>query len=252
MMTTAVDARAITQLDHNQAMQVTNVEFARLLSAVRELDAEDWTRPTDCVGWNVRAVMLHLLGSAEANASLRETAHQMRNGKRLFQEIGGDHWVDGINELQIRERSTVTNEEIVNRYAAVIPKALSSRQRLPRLIRSLPLVDMGEPYGRRSVGFLMDIVYTRDVWMHRVDIARATDRPLVLTPEHDGRIVADIVGEWARVYGHDFTLQLDGPAGGSYFAGAGSEPLRIDAIEFARVLSGRGSGTGLLAYSFPL
>ena len=252
MMTMSVDARAITQLDHKAAMQVTNVEFARMLSAVRDLDADDWARPTDCVGWDVRAVMLHLLGSAEANASLRETAHQMRNGKRLFKEIGGDHWVDGINELQIRERSTVTNEEIANRYAAVIPKALSSRQRLPRLIRSMPLVDMGEPYGRRAVGFLMDIVYTRDVWMHRIDIARATDNPLVLTPEHDGRIVADIVGEWARVYGHDFTLELDGPAGGSYCAGAGSEPLRIDAIEFARVLSGRGSGTGLLAYSFPL
>lgn len=252
MITTAEDARAITQFDHGEAMQVTNVEFARLLSVVRDLDPKEWTRPTDCVGWDVRAVMLHMLGSAEANASLRETAHQIRNGKRLFKEIGGDHWVDGINELQIRERATVTNQEIVNRYAAVIPKAVSTRRRLPRLVRSLPLIEMGEPYGRRSVGFLMDIVYTRDVWMHRIDISRATGRPLVLTPEHDGRIVADIVGEWARVYGHDFTLELEGPAGGSYSAGAGSEPLRIDAIEFTRILSGRGSGTGLLTYSFPL
>ena len=81
MITTAEDARAITQLDHAEAMQVTNVEFARLLSVVRDLDVEEWTRPTDCVGWDVRAVMLHMLGSAEANASLRETAHQIRNGK---------------------------------------------------------------------------------------------------------------------------------------------------------------------------
>ena len=48
--------------------------------------------------------MLHMLGSAEANASLRETAPDP-GGKRLFKEIGGDHWVDGINEIQIRERA---------------------------------------------------------------------------------------------------------------------------------------------------
>ena len=43
----------------------------------------------------------------------------------------------------------------------------------------------------------MDMVWTRDVWMHRIDITRATGRPLVgkLTAEHDGRIVADIVAE---------------------------------------------------------
>ena len=84
MITATEDARAITQFDHGAAMQVTNVEFARLLSVARDLDPEEWTRPTDCVGWDVRAVMLHMLGSAEANASLRETAHQIRKGKRLF------------------------------------------------------------------------------------------------------------------------------------------------------------------------
>ena len=32
------------------------------------------------------------------------------------------------------------------------------------------------PLGRRSLAYLMDIVYTRDVWMHRIDICRATGR----------------------------------------------------------------------------
>ena len=44
----------------------------------------------------------------------------------------------------------------------------------------------------------------------------ATGRPLELTPEHDGRIVADIVAEWAKLYDHAFELELDGPAGGTY------------------------------------
>ena len=40
--------------------------------------------------------------------------------------------------------------------------------------------------GRRSVCYLHDRVLTRDVWMHRVDIARAAGASLTLTTDHDG------------------------------------------------------------------
>jgi hypothetical protein len=39
--------------------------------------------------------------------------------------------------------------------------------------------------------------FTRDVWCHRIDICHATGRPMDLKPDHDGRLVADIVAEWA-------------------------------------------------------
>jgi uncharacterized protein (TIGR03083 family) len=252
MTTTAIDAAKIVPIDHEEAMQITAVEFARMVDFARTLDAEDWGRPTDCTEWDVRAVMLHLLGAAEANASFRENAHQMRHGKRLFKEIGGSHWVDGVNEIQIRERATLGNDEVIDRYEAVAPKAVRARQRIPRPVRALPLVDFPEPIGRQSLGYLMDMVYTRDVWMHRVDIANATGRPLVLTPEHDGRIVADIVAEWSRIHAHAFELVLDGPAGGTFTSGQDGETLQIDAVEFVGVISGRGTGTGLLAYPLPL
>ncbi len=252
MMTTAIDMTAIAPVGHDEAMQITEVEFARMLDAARELAAADWACPTDCTDWDVRAVMLHLLGAAEANASLRENAHQMRLGKRLFKEIGGHHWVDGVNEIQIRERSRLSSEEVVSRYAAVIPKAVRMRRRIPRPLRALPLVDFGPPIGRKPLGYLMDVVYTRDVWMHRVDIARAIGSPLVLTPEHDGRIVADIVAEWSSIHGHAFELELAGPAGGAFTSGRAGDALRIDAVDFVRIISGRGTGTGLLSYPLPL
>jgi uncharacterized protein (TIGR03083 family) len=225
-----------------------------MLSAARELAPEDWAQPTVCTGWDVRAVMLHLLGAAESNASIGESVHQMRLGKRLFKQIGGHHWVDGVNEIQIRERSSLTNAEVIDRYAAAIPKAVRMRQRLPRAVRALPVVDFGEVIGRKTVGYLMDMVYTRDVWMHRVDIARATGHALDLTPEHDGRIVADLVAEWTQLHGLEFELVLTGPAGGVFTSGTGGERREVDAVEFASVLSGRGSvpATGLLAYELPL
>ena len=252
MMSTAIDAKAITPIGHDEAMRITEVEFGRMLDAARDLRPEDWARPTVNTGWDVRAVMLHLLGAAEANGSFRENAHQMRTGKRLFKEIGGHHWVDGVNEIQIRERSTLTNDEILDRYEAAIPGAVRARSRIPKLVRALPIVDFPAPLGRKSLGYLLDMVYTRDVWMHRVDIARATGRPLELTLDHDGRIVADIVAEWAKLYDHAFELELEGPAGGTYTSGTRGERLRIDAVEFVCILSGRGSGTGLLALELPL
>ncbi len=60
-----------------------------------------------------------------------------------------------------------------------------------------------------------------------------------LTPEHDGVLVADVVAEWGQRLGKPFALELTGPAGGSW-PGA-EEPAVVDAVEFCRAVSGRGS-----------
>ena len=72
-----------------------------------------------------------------------------------------------------------------------------------------------------------------------------------MTPEHDGRIVADVVAEWARRHGRPFTLELEGPAGGTFQHGDGGERTTLDAVEFCRILSGRAVGTGLLSTEVP-
>jgi hypothetical protein len=91
--------------------------------------------------------------------------------------------------------------------------------------------------------------------MHRADICRATGRTMALTADHDGRLVADVVAEWARRHGVAFTLSLDGPAGGTYRAnGEPGETLDVDAVEFCRIISGRGdpgARRGLLATRVP-
>ena len=101
------------------------------------------------------------------------------------------------------------------------------------------------------MGYLLDVILTRDPWMHRVDTAHATGRQMELTSEHDGRIVADVVAEWARRHGTPFTLTLTGPAGGEYVSADGGELIAMDAVEFCRVLSGRAQGTGLLSQEVP-
>jgi hypothetical protein len=60
-----------------------------------------------------------------------------------------------------------------------------------------------------------------------------------------------VVAEWAGRHGRPYRLRLTGPAGGEWTAGEGGEELELDAVDFCRLLSGRGSGPGLLAQQVP-
>jgi hypothetical protein len=72
-----------------------------------------------------------------------------------------------------------------------------------------------------------------------------------LTADHDGRIVADAVADWADRHGRPFTLHLEGAAGGEFVQGEDGEELALDAVEFCRILSERAPGEGLLAQPVP-
>ncbi|MDP8969692.1 MAG: hypothetical protein M3N52_04190 [Actinomycetota bacterium] len=100
--------------------------------------------------------------------------------------------------------------------------------------------------------YLLKAGFTRDVWMHRIDIARATKDQPILTSDHDGRLVAGIVAEWAHTHRKPFVARLSGPAGGVFAQGRDGEEINCDAVEFCRILAGRGNGEGLLEYKLPL
>jgi hypothetical protein len=104
---------------------------------------------------------------------------------------------------------------------------------------------------RWPFGYLVDKIFTRDTWMHRLDISRATGRPMVLTATHDGRLVDDVVSEWAQRHGRDFSLTLTGPAGGQWRVGEDSAPLELDALDFCLTVGSRQPGTGLLSTEVP-
>ena len=234
-----------------EARVLAESEFARFAELALSLTDEEWVMPTDCPGWDVRKMSLHVLGSADAQASVREFVHQFRRGKPLNKEIDSHHWVDGLNELQIRERDHLSNDELVAQLASVGPKAVRGRWRTPPPARYLPL-PFGPPIGWAPLKYLLDVGFTRDVWAHRIDIHAAIGRPMHLTADHDGRLVADIVVEWADIHGEAFELVLEGAAGGKYSHGVDGERVEIDVLDFIRTLAGRLPGTGVLSNALPL
>ena len=234
-----------------EARVIAEEEFRRFASLVAALTPSEWELPTDCTEWNVRKVALHMLGSGEAQASFPTFVHQLRKGVPLNKEIDSHHWVDGMNELQIRERAHLSNDEVVAQLTAIGPKAVRGRWKTPPPMRYVP-IPFGPPIGWTSLKYLLDVGFTRDVWAHRIDICAATGRDMHLTADHDGRVVADIVGEWTSIYDQPYELVLEGPAGGKFGNGAGGERVDIDAIDFIRILSGRLPGTGVLSKPLPL
>jgi len=232
---TQVDPRG--RIAGDEVWEVAAAEYRRMLELIRTLGDDDWTRPTDCTAWDVRGMLGHLVGAAEGWGSPMELVHQYRLGSKLVKrgEVDGHLPVDGANAVQVRERADKTTAELIARYQRATPRALRWRRRL----RWTP-VSMQDDGGRFSMRELFEVILTRDTWMHRVDIARATGRAMILTPEHDGRLVEDCVLDWAKKHGRHFNLVLGGPAGGRFSVGTGGPDFEIDAIEFVRALSGRG------------
>jgi uncharacterized protein (TIGR03083 family) len=250
---TVLPAAEIPRIGHDEAMVIAAEENDRFQRAIDTINGDNWREPTDCTRWDIRDVVVHVVASAQAQASPIEFFRQLWQGRKLTAEIGGVHWVDGLNEGQLRARTHLTPTDLPYLWASTSQRSLKARKAMPRPVRALPILHLA-PRVWKPLGYLFDIGFTRDVWMHRIDLTRALHQPFPATADHDRRIVADIVAEWSTTHTDPFTLHLTGPAGGVY--GRTTEPdgdlVEIDAIDCCRILSGRGSPTGVLHHPLPL
>ena len=248
---TATRIDAIEPIGRDEARRLATTEYERVVSQLRSLGADDWAAPTACPGWDVRAMAGHTVGMMGDFTSLRRMMRRMRSAARAAKGTGGP-MVDSMTAQQVAEQADLSTTALIERAAETGPCAARWRTSTPSLLRRMPVKESvgGVPETWR-LAYLFDVILTRDPWMHRSDIACATGRAMELTPDHDGRIVADVVGEWARRHGQPCTLVLTGPAGGHYVAGDGGEHHELDAVEFCRTISGRATGAGLLTQEVP-
>lgn len=234
------------------AADVAAAAYDQLFKVLSDLPPSDWAAATECPGWDVSDVVGHLIGEAKANASMKENLRQQLWGLRHRREYQGNP-LDAANALQIADHAGLSPDQRRNALMELSAAAIRGRRRLPAPMRliTVPLSAGGSAAAGmpRSVnlGHLVDVVYSRDVWMHTVDILRATGRALALDDALTRRIAEDVVAEWAGRHRQPVDLTLTGPGGGRYTSGSGGEILELDAVEFCRIVSGRAPGTGLLA-----
>lgn len=237
-------------------MRLLESELRLTVDLLSQLDPSEWTSQTACPDWDVRRMYLHVLGACQGSASVREGVHQLRAAGKRRRASGGALEAN-LSAVQVAERESIDAVRLVESLREIAPRTVKARKRLPGLIRRFAKVSVDSPVVEKwTIGYLVDTIYLRDLWMHRLDATDATGREPTFSAAHDGRIVADVVGEWARRHGQPFTLELTGAAGGRFvngqFAnGEGGESIVIDAAEFCRVMSGRAPGAGLLATNVP-
>jgi uncharacterized protein (TIGR03083 family) len=240
----------IRPIDRVEARALASTENDRIIDLLASLTEDDWRKSTDCTGWDVRAIAGHVLGATEGFSSFGRVVHLMRAAKKASK---GGSFVDGMTATQVRERANLTTPELLDRLRTANPRSVRFRSGIPAPLRAIPMKQelLSGATETWRLGYLLDVILTRDTWMHRADIARATGRNLILTSEHDGRIIADAVAECAHRQGQPFTLELTGPAGGKFIAGPGGATITLDAVELCRSFSGRGDGPGLLGQEVP-
>jgi uncharacterized protein (TIGR03083 family) len=243
-------------LPRKAAMRLVATEYDRMAATLARLQPGDWSKPTDCPDWDVRQLACHMVGMATMMTSPREASRQQKLAGRA-QQVNGGPMVDSLTALQVRERDGLSPGEIVAAARKVAPRAVRGRKLTPGLIRrrtapGTQLVNGTEETW--TIGFMVDVILTRDPWMHRIDLAHATGHELELTADHDGVLVDDVVREWADRHARAYRLELTGAAGGTWASVEqpdDTETITMDAIEFCRILSGRGTGAGLLSTQVP-
>jgi uncharacterized protein (TIGR03083 family) len=141
-------------------------DFTDLLE---ELPAEDWAKPTDLPGWDVKAVASHiahlegiLAGMPEETADVGEPSH-VTGMMGLYTEIGVVNRRDASPDAIINEiRAAATA-----RHTALLADPPTDASGKPEPIFG------GVPWDWRTLLRNRPL----DVWMHEQDIRRAVDRP---------------------------------------------------------------------------
>lgn len=226
-------------MKHTQWMDIAAREYLRIITLLLDLDEREWAAPTCCPGWTVRDMAAHLAGAASAMASLPEQVRQQCLG--ILRRSGADQ-MTAVNARQISERRDLSTTELIADLKQASRRGIAARSHFPGTA-TWPRLPLPAPLGISSLANLYGAVYTRDAWMHRLDICAATGREPVLSADHDGLMVADLV----LASGADAPrgLRLTGVAGGSF--GHDDKAPAVDAIAFSRALAGRGTVPGVKA-----
>lgn len=236
---TVRNAATIPAVTADEAYSLLQTALSRFLGLVETLEADDWDKPTACTGWSVRDILAHQAGGYASGTGYKEMIRQYKTKPKP-----GQLPEDAVNDLQLRERTDKSPAEMINELHRLGPVAA---QKWAYQFRLIKLITIPHPVaGKLSLRYLMWVIHSRDTWMHRLDICRATGREFEQTRDHDGRIAELVMLDVANVLARKFngpalTFDLSGLAGGTWKIGQG-EPVAtvgMDVLDFNIFASGR-------------
>jgi uncharacterized protein (TIGR03083 family) len=175
-----------------------------VIALLRGLDADDWARPTDLPGWDVRAVAAHLAHVEAVLAGLEDD----REDVAVSTPGPARTVVAAYTEAGVRAREEHAPQELVDE----LEKAAAARD---AALRKYPPTDPKGTPDRTPGGVAWDwgtLLGNRvlDVWMHGQDIRRAVGRPGAL----DTAAARHTAGVFTRSFAYSVGNRV-GPADGT-------------------------------------
>lgn len=233
-----IDLREVSRPRHAEWVQLSRDIDRSLLATLHDLSGDDWSAVTDCAPWTVKDITAHLLAWAESIPSPKTFLSESVVGFKQRGSYGGN-MIDAQNQHQIDKLSRLSPSELVDRLETTLPRFDKARALYGRLAVVIPYK---QPFSGTwvSLSFLMDAIFTRDHFMHHIDICRATGRDMPVGPA-EIRVAHDVLREWTGSIPEPVELDLTGPAGGRFRSGTATTTIRADAIDLCRVLAGRRS-----------
>jgi uncharacterized protein (TIGR03083 family) len=228
-------------LSGDELAHLGSFQNEQMLRLLRTLDLNEWDAPTDCERWSVKDIVAHLIGWAECFSSFKEFRHQFGASIRRRKELGNP--VNAQNEQQVEDRRHLLPDEMLSRFESSMTRFLAFRMKVGSYAHYVPYYDPSI-IKFSNLGYIARVIFTRDMFMHRVDISRATGRPMVLELE-DAALLSDVVRDWARRRNADATVDL-GSAGTFLSGNHGRATIKGDGPQFARVMTGRAAPEALV------
>ncbi len=258
----AVNAASVPSVAPDEAVSLANAELERVLFLLETFTAADWGASTYCTLWNVRQVVSHIVGALSAYSDwddLLERSLPWTQGKaeepgvtmpvfladlagmpeesRETYRAAGFNPLDSLNQFEVDQRAKSTPADLLSELRVAGPAAIANRRRLPDAVRSLLLPVVGV---RAPVSYLIDVIYPRDIWMHRIELALSTGHQVDRTADHDGRLTALVMRDLARrlatvLETRSVIYHLTGPDGGVFRFGTGDEPDAVLTMDTDRL-----------------
>jgi uncharacterized protein (TIGR03083 family) len=225
------------------------IEIERLISLLRSLSTEQWTRPVDPPefdGWTVRDVASHVSASEALAAQL------LGAGVASVPEI--DTGNDSRTALTRARHAQLGTADIVAELAAA---GRSTSAALAAYTAAELEGDDVVWWGIPTRLSTLCILRAFEVWTHADDIRRAVGEPQLAPPAPSLLTMSSRAAEWTglmlAVAGRSTepavgTLALTGPGGSTHMVQLGLEPartrmprfaLRIDVVDYCRAVGRR-------------
>ena len=174
-----------------------------VVALLRSLTDEDWSRQTDCPGWDVRAVAAHLAHLESELAGNPQEDVEVPTLAHVVSPMGA------YTEGGPVARRGWDAEEVVDELETSAATRLAALRAEPPTDGAVPA-----PVTPGNIGWTWETLLSNralDVWMHEQDVRRAVGRPGGL----DSAAARHTVGVFARGFAYVVGKRVAPPAGTS-------------------------------------